>query len=112
MAWICLVLSAVLEPVWAAALASSDGFSKPIPVVVFIIAMVVGTVLLARAAREIPMSTAYGAWTGLGAVLTVGWAMVSGYEPVTVLRVFFLALIVVSVVGLKLLQPQAISNDA
>ncbi len=102
MAWIVLFVSAVLETVWATALGRSDGFTRPGPTLVFAITIVVSLVAFGYVLRHIPISTAYAVWTGTGAALTVIWGMATGAEPVTALRVLFIAGIVGCVVGLKL----------
>ena len=102
MPWLVLIASAVLEAVWASALAASDGLSRPGPAVVFLVAGSLSMVGLAHAVRTIPIGTAYAVWTGVGAVLTVGWAMTTGGEPFSVVTVGLLAGIVAAVVGLKL----------
>jgi len=107
MPWIVLFASAALEAVWATALGASEGFSRVVPTVVFAVALVASMGSLAYVARHIPISTAYAVWAGTGAALTVTYAMLTGGEAVTVLRVLFLAGIVGSVVGLKLLKTRA-----
>jgi quaternary ammonium compound-resistance protein SugE len=104
MPWIVLFVSAALEAVWATALGASDGFSRVVPTVVFAAALVASMGSLAYVARHVPISTAYAVWAGTGAALTVTYAMLTGAEAVTVLRVLFLAGIVGSVVGLKLVK--------
>lgn len=102
MAWIALLVSAVLEAVWATALGDSEGFSRPVPTIVFLVALTLSMLGLGWATRTIPIGTAYAVWTGTGAALTVAYAMLTGAEPVTFLRVLFVAGIVGAVVGLKL----------
>lgn len=102
MMWIVLVGSGVLEAVWATALGRSDGFSKPGPTAVFLVALVASMIGLALALREIPVGTGYAVWVGIGASLTASYAMASGDEPVSALRILLLAGIVGCVVGLKL----------
>ncbi|WP_198588036.1 DMT family transporter [Geodermatophilus chilensis] len=104
MSWLVLVLSGVLEAVWATALGRSEGFSRLVPSVVFGVAMTLSMVGLAYAMRELPVGTAYAVWVGIGAVLTVVIAMVSGEEPVSAVRLLLLAGIVGCVVGLKVLH--------
>lgn len=101
MAWIVLVLSGILEAVWATALGRSEGFTKLGPSVVFGVALVVSMGGLAYAMRDLPVGTAYAVWVGIGASLTVVYAMLTGAEPVSVLKVLFLLMIVGGVVGLK-----------
>lgn len=102
MHWIVLLISAVLEAVWATALGQSQGFTALAPTVVFVLGLILSMLGLGYAARRIPMSTAYAVWTGIGAALTVTGAMIMGNETPTVLRILFLAGIVASVIGLKL----------
>lgn len=103
MAWIVLVVSGVLEAVWATALGRSEGFSRLGPSVVFGVALTLSMVGLGVAMRDLPVGTAYAVWVGISAVLTVTIAMVSGEEPVSALRVLLLLGIVGCVGGLKLL---------
>ncbi len=102
MSWIVLVLSGVLEAVWATALGRSEGLSRPGPSVVFGVALALSMGGLGAAMRELPVGTAYAVWVGIGAVLTVGVAMATGEEPVTLVRLLLVAGIVGCVVGLKL----------
>ncbi|HEX5532668.1 MAG TPA: multidrug efflux SMR transporter [Actinomycetales bacterium] len=102
MSWFVLVLSGVLEAVWATALGKSEGFSRLGPSLVFGVALVASMGGLAYAMRDLPVGTAYAVWVGIGAVLTVVYAMATGEEPVSVLKLVFLLLIVGGVVGLKL----------
>lgn len=102
MAWIVLVLSGVLEAIWATALGRSDGLSRPGPTAVFLIALALSMGGLAVAMRELPVGTAYAVWVGIGAVLTAGYAMTAGGEAISLLRILLLAGIVLCVIGLKL----------
>ncbi|MBB3676636.1 DMT family transporter [Modestobacter versicolor] len=102
MYWLVLVLSGVLEAVWATALDRTQGFTRWVPTVVFAVALTASMAGLAYAMRGLPVGTAYAVWVGIGAALTAGYAMASGQEPVSVVRVLLLAGIVGCVVGLKL----------
>ncbi len=102
MAWVVLVLSGVLEAVWATALGRSESFTRLVPSAVFGIALVVSMAGLAYAMRELPVGTAYAVWVGIGASLTVLYAMTTGAEPVSVAKIVFLLMIIAGVVGLKL----------
>ncbi len=104
MAWIVLVLSGMLEAVWATALAASDGFKKPRPTVVFVISALVSIGGLAWAMKFLPTGTAYAVWVGIGATLTVVWGFIKGTERPTLARVLLLVLLVGSVIGLKLVS--------
>ena len=104
MPWIVLLASAVLEAVWATALGASNGFSELAPTIVFAVALVLSMLGLGYAAKHIPISTAYAIWTGTGAALTVTYAMATGHEAVTALKVIFLCGIIGAVIGLKLVK--------
>lgn len=103
-AWPILLVSAVLEAVWANALAASEGFTKPGPTILFVVAVLASTVGLALAMRHIPTGTAYAVWTSVGTVLTVAYSTAVGNESLTLLKAFFLAAIIACVVGLKRLD--------
>ena len=98
-----LLASAVLEAVWATALGLSDGFSRPLPTLVFAVTATLSMVGLGLAVKRIPLGTAYAIWVGIGAALTVGWAMATGVEPASPLKLLFIAGIVGCAAGLKLL---------
>lgn len=102
MSWIILVISGVLEAVWATALGRSEGLSRLAPSITFAVALVLSMGGLAWAMRELPVGTAYAVWVGIGAVGTVGWAMATGQEPASAVRLLLVGLIVAGVVGLKL----------
>lgn len=101
MYWLVLVLSGVLEAVWATALDRAEGFTRLVPTAVFVAGLAASMVGLAYAMRGLPLGTAYAVWVGIGAALTAGYAMWSGQEPVSVLRVVLLLGIIGCVVGLK-----------
>ncbi|MDQ1113118.1 quaternary ammonium compound-resistance protein SugE [Microbacterium testaceum] len=102
MSWIVLILSGVLEAVWATALGRTEGFTKLWPSVIFGVALVASMGGLAFAMREIPTGTAYAVWVGIGAALTIVVAMVSGTETVSVVKALLVLGLVGCVVGLKL----------
>ena len=101
MSWVVLVLSGMLEAVWATALGKSEGFTRIGPTIVFLVAMTLSMIGLATAMRELPVGTAYAVWVGIGAALTAGYAMMSGTEPASLIRILLLLGIVGCVVGLK-----------
>ncbi|WP_285135778.1 multidrug efflux SMR transporter [Microbacterium sp. lyk4-40-TSB-66] len=102
MSWIILILSGVLEAVWATALGRSEGFTKLWPSVIFGAALVLSMGGLAFAMRDIPTGTAYAVWVGIGAALTVVVAMVTGAEAISVVKVLLVLGLVGCVIGLKL----------
>lgn len=101
MSWLVLVLSGMLEAVWATALGKTQGFSRPIPSVIFAVAIVASMAGLAYAMRTLPVGTAYAVWVGIGATLTVAYAMATGTESLSAPKIIFLVMIVGGVIGLK-----------
>ena len=104
MSWIILIVSGVLEAVWATALGKSEGFTKLWPSVIFGGALVLSMGGLALAMRDIPTGTAYVVWVGIGAALTVLYAMVFGGEPASLVKVLLILGLVGCLVGLKLVD--------
>lgn len=104
MSWVILVISGVLEAVWATAMGKSEGFTRLSPSIVFAVSLFASMAGLAYAMRDLPVGTAYAVWVGIGAVLTVVYAMATGDEATSFLKVVFLAVIIGGVVGLKLVH--------
>jgi quaternary ammonium compound-resistance protein SugE len=104
MAWLVLMVSGVLEAVWASALNKSDGFSRLLPSAVFIVALVFSMTGLAFAMRTLPTGTSYAVWVGVGAVLTVGYAMLTGAETASPIKLMLICGVVGCIVGLKLVS--------
>ena len=102
--WITLTVAGILEIGWAIGLKYAEGFTKPLPSALTIAAMVASMWLLAQAARQLPIGTAYAVWTGIGAVGTAILGMVLFGEPRTVVRLTCIVLIVAGIVGLKALK--------
>lgn len=102
MAWTQLIVAGVLEVCWAVGLKYTDGFTRPWPTALTVSAIVASMVLLARATREIPIGTAYAVWVGIGALGAAILGVVLFREPLTLARGAFLALLLVSILGLKL----------
>jgi quaternary ammonium compound-resistance protein SugE len=102
MDWAFLILAGVLEVAWAIGLKYTDGFTRPLPSILTGGAIVASMVLLSWAARTIPIGTAYAVWVGIGALGAAALGVVLFREPLTAARAAFLALLLVSIVGLKL----------
>ncbi|UFN46286.1 DMT family transporter [Nocardioides okcheonensis] len=104
MSWIVLVLSGVLEAVWATALSRSDGLTRPAPTATFAVALLLSMAGLGYAMRTLPVGTSYAVWVGIGAVLTIAVAVVTGAESLSVTKALLLAGLVGCIVGLKLVH--------
>ena len=104
MAWFVLVVSGMLEAVWAIALGRTEGFTRLVPSAVFLVAGAASMGGLAYAMRTLPVGTAYAVWVGIGAALTVGFGMITGEEAVSVVKVLLMLGLVGCVIGLKLVH--------
>ena len=102
MAWIYLLGAGILEIVWAVGLKYTNGFTKLAPSAITVTAMIASMYLLALAARSLPIGTAYAVWVGIGAVGAAIFGIILLGEPATPLRLFFLGLMLASIIGLKL----------
>lgn len=101
MSWILLVVAGLLEVGWASALPATNGLTKPVPTGAFLVMLAASMYLLAKATETIPIGTAYGVWVGIGAVGAAMVGMVWKDDPATPVRIAFLALLIVAIVGLK-----------
>ncbi|GFH63676.1 MULTISPECIES: DMT family transporter [Streptomyces] len=102
MAWILLLVAGLLEVGWSIGMKYTEGFTRLWPSVFTAAGIVASMVLLAQAARTLPIGTAYGVWVGIGAAGAAVLGMLVLGEPATAARVFFVSLLIVAVVGLKL----------
>ncbi len=107
MPWLYLILAGLLEMGWAIGLKYTDGFTRPIPSILTGAAIVLSMLLLSFAARSLPIGTAYAIWVGIGTVGAVVLGMILFDEPRTAGRIFFLVLLIVALVGLKVTSPSA-----
>lgn len=103
--WIMLAAAGLFEIVWAIGLKYAEGFTKPIPSAITIAAMGVSMWLLAQAARDLPIGTAYAVWTGIGAVGAALFGIMLFQESANLVRLGCIALIVAGIIGLKLSTP-------
>lgn len=107
MSWTFLIFAGVLEVAFAYCLKASGNFTRPWPVIGFVIGAAVSLYCLSRAMQTIPLGTAYAVWTGIGAVGTAILGVVTYGEPLSFGRIFFMATLVFSIVGLKFFGGEA-----
>ncbi|MCM2419571.1 multidrug efflux SMR transporter [Streptomyces sp. SID13666] len=101
MAWVLLCVAGLVEVAWSIGMKYTEGFTRLWPSVFTGAGIVVSMVLLAQAAKTLPIGTAYGVWVGIGAAGAAVLGMVVLGEPATAARIFFICLLLVAVVGLK-----------
>ncbi|MGE4350400.1 MAG: quaternary ammonium compound efflux SMR transporter SugE [Candidatus Berkiella sp.] len=100
--WITLVIAGLLEICWAIGLKYTDGFTKLAPSIFTILTLIGSIYLLARASQALPIGTAYGVWVGIGALGAAVLGIILFNEAASLTRIFFLALLLVAIIGLKL----------
>lgn len=99
--WIILFVAGLLECVWAVGLKYTEGFTRPVITVFVVLAIIASMGLLGVALRHLPVGTGYAVWVGIGAMGTAIFGIVVLKEPATFGRLFFLAMLATSIIGLK-----------
>ncbi len=102
MAWMLLLVAGLLEVVWAVGLKYTQGFTRLVPSMVTVSAMIVSVWLLALAMKTLPVGTAYAVWTGIGVIGAVILGILLFGESASPARLACIALIISGIVGLKL----------
>lgn len=105
LSWLVLICSGFLESVWATALSRSENFTRLLPTIIFFIACGASMAGLSFALREIPVGTGYAVWVAIGASITALWAMLTGAEPFSIVRILLILGIIACVIGLKITSP-------
>jgi quaternary ammonium compound-resistance protein SugE len=102
MAWAYLLIAGIFEVIWAMGLKYSHGFTKLYPSLITLGGMVISFYFLSLATKSLPIGTAYAIWTGIGALGAVLLGIILFNEPLNILRILFLCLILIGILGLKL----------
>jgi quaternary ammonium compound-resistance protein SugE len=101
LSWIVLIAAGLFEVCWAIGLKYTAGFTKPIPTIFTAITLILSMLLLAKASQTLPIGTAYAVWVGIGALGAAILGIILFHESASPMRILFLALLVVSIIGLK-----------
>lgn len=105
MNWMILIVAGMFETGFAFCLGKmkeSTGTHYGLWTAGFLLSLALSMFLLAKATRTLPISTAYPVWTGIGAVGTVIVGILFFHEPATLGRIFFISMLIISVIGLKI----------
>ena len=100
--WLYLGIAGAMEVLWSTFMKLSDGFTKPWPTAITVAGLILSMVFLAKATKVLPMGTAYGIWTGIGALGAVIVGIVVFREPAGAARLIFALLLLAGIIGLKL----------
>jgi quaternary ammonium compound-resistance protein SugE len=101
MAWAMLFIAGLFESCWAIGLKYTEGFTKPIPSIFTIISIIISMYLLAKASQDLPIGTAYSVWVGIGAFGASILGIILFNESVSIPRLVFLAMLIISIIGIK-----------
>ncbi|GGD44537.1 multidrug transporter [Malaciobacter pacificus] len=102
--WTYLIIAGLLEIGFASMIKLTENFTKIFPTILFILFAMASFYMLTKAIESIPIGTAYAVWTGIGAIGTVIVGIVFYNDPVSFLRLFFISMLIFSIVGLKLVS--------
>ena len=102
MSWVTLVIAGIFEIFWAVGLKYTDGFSKLIPSLFTIIAMLVSIWLLSLSLKTLPLGTAYAVWVGIGTIGTVIAGIMLFGDSINIIRIISIAFIILGIIGLKI----------
>ena len=103
--WLILIIAGLFVTGWAIALKYSNGMTKPLPSAAVVVLMAISVYLLGWALKALPVGTAYAVWTGIGAIGTALLGLVIFHESANPLRLGFIALIAIGILGLKYVTP-------
>jgi len=101
MPWTLLLIAGLLEVCWAIGLKYTEGFTRLVPSVLTIAAMVASVVLLAMAMKSLPVGTSYAVWVGIGAVGTAAIGILVLGETATAMKLGGIAMIAGGIILLK-----------
>lgn len=103
MSWGILVLAGIFEIFWAIGLKYTDGFTKLIPSLFTIVAMLVSFWLLSLSLKTLPLGTAYAVWVGIGTIGTVIAGIMLFGDSINIIRIISIAFIILGIIGLKII---------
>ncbi len=102
MAWLYIFIASLFEISWAVGLKYSNGFTETKASIFTVVTMILSYIFLSMGVKNLPIGTAYAVWTGIGAVGTAIYGMLFFNEPKELIRIFFIFLIVIGIIGLKI----------
>ena len=105
MSWIYLFVAGLCEVGCTTIFRYTDGLTRPLPTIAFFALGFFSFYVLFKSLADIPLGTAYGIWTGIGAAGTALIGIAFYNEPTTTVRLVFLTLLIGSIMGLKMATP-------
>ena len=102
MAWVYLIFAGLIEVFWAVCMKLSEGFTVFKVSAMTVAGLIASFLLLSQATKTLPIGTAYAIWTGIGALGAVIIGIIMFNEPASPVRLFFVLLLLVGIIGLKL----------
>ncbi|MFO1242621.1 MAG: quaternary ammonium compound efflux SMR transporter SugE [Rickettsiales bacterium] len=105
--WIMVFIAGLLEVCWAVGLKYTEGLTRPLPTALVVVSLAASMYLMARAMTVLPVGTAYAIWVGIGAFGAAAFGILLFDESASPLRLFFLAMLLVAIIGLKMTTGKA-----
>lgn len=102
MSWVTLIIAGIFEIFWAIGLKYTDGFTKLIPSLLTIFAMLISFWLLSISLKTLPLGTAYAVWVGIGTIGTVIAEVILFNDSLNLLRIVSIIFIILGIIGLKI----------
>ncbi|AIL64984.1 Quaternary ammonium compound-resistance protein sugE [Rickettsiales bacterium Ac37b] len=99
--WIYLIMAGLTEIVFAICLKASQGFTRPLPTTLFVVSAVLSLYLMNKSMNSISLGTVYAVWTGIGAAGVVITGAILFKDPLSLPRIVFISLLLISIIGLK-----------
>lgn len=104
-AWVWLLLAGLFEIQWAVTLKYTEGFTRLWPSLFCLLGMIISVYGLAIAQKTLPLGTSYAVWVGIGILGAAIFGMILFNEPKTLMRIGFIVLILIGIIGLKVSSP-------
>lgn len=102
MSYLYLAAAILFEICGSTCMKLSEGFTKTLPSIFIFVFYSISFIFLTIALKKIDISVAYAIWAGLGVALISLIGFIGFNEEMSVLRIMFLTLIIIGVVGLHL----------
>ena len=104
--WIYLITAGIIEVGWVISLKQTEGFTKVIPIIFYAVFGFTGAYLFSLSMKHIPMGIAYAVWMGIAVIGTIVYESFIVSKSYDLLKIFFILLIIIGVIGLKLTSNQ------
>ncbi len=106
MRWLFLLFAGISEVGWVYSLKSTDGFTRLLPLIPYAACGFATAFFLSQSLKTIPVGVTYSVWTGIAVIGSNVVELAIEHQPVQLARLFFIALILLGIIGLQLSFPR------